>query len=40
MVEEYYLKSWVEVAEKICMGYDTVILPVGTTEAHGPHLPL
>lgn len=40
MVEEYHLKSWVEVAEKICMGYNTVILPVGTTEAHGPHLPL
>jgi len=40
MVEEYYLKSWVEVAEKLNMGYSTVILPVGTTEAHGAHLPL
>lgn len=40
MVEEYHLKSWVEVAEKIVKGYNTVILPVGSIEAHGPHLPL
>ncbi len=40
MVEEYHLKSWVEVAEKIVKGYNTVILPVGSIEAHGSHLPL
>lgn len=40
MVEEYHLKSWVEVAEKIVKGYNTVILSVGSIEAHGSHLPL
>lgn len=40
MVEEYHLKSWIEVAEKLSQGYTTVILPVGTVEAHGTHLPL
>jgi creatinine amidohydrolase len=31
--------SWVE-AQKILKGVDTVILPVGSTEQHGPHSPL
>ncbi|MCX6649685.1 MAG: creatininase family protein, partial [Candidatus Bathyarchaeota archaeon] len=31
--------SWVE-AQKILKDVDTVILPVGSTEQHGPHCPL
>ena len=32
--------TWVEVRELLRRGVDTVILPVGTVEPHGPHLPL
>ncbi|MGB9727168.1 MAG: hypothetical protein ACPLZF_02055 [Nitrososphaeria archaeon] len=37
MVEEYHLKSWIEVAEKLSQGYTTVILPVGTVK-HMEHI--
>lgn len=32
--------SWVEVREALDNGFDTVIVPVGSIEQHGPHLPL
>jgi creatinine amidohydrolase len=32
--------TYVEVAELVRAGADTVVLPVGTVEPHGPHLPL
>ncbi len=32
--------SWEEIKEKIDSGKKTVLLPVGSTEQHGPHLPL
>lgn len=32
--------TWPEVAEAVASGYTTVILPLGATEQHGPHLPL
>ena len=32
--------TYVEVRELIEKGIDTIILPIGTMEAHGPHLPL
>jgi creatinine amidohydrolase len=32
--------TYVEVKEIIGKGIDTIILPIGTMEAHGPHLPL
>jgi creatinine amidohydrolase len=32
--------TYVEVKEIIEKGIDTIILPIGTMEAHGPHLPL
>nr|MDO8098981.1 creatininase family protein [Candidatus Njordarchaeota archaeon] len=32
--------TYIEVKELIQKGKDTVILPIGTMEAHGPHLPL
>ncbi len=32
--------TWPEVRDAIAAGYDSVLLPVGATEQHGPHLPL
>jgi creatinine amidohydrolase len=32
--------SWLDVAEAVKAGATTVILPLGATEQHGPHLPL
>src|SRR6476646_6772218 len=32
--------TWQEVEARIDAGVDTVLLPVGTTEQHGPHMPL
>jgi mycofactocin precursor peptide peptidase len=32
--------TWPEVAEAVAAGATTVILPLGSTEQHGPHLPL
>ncbi len=35
-----YELSWSDVQEAIQNGYETVIIGVGSTEQHGPHLPL
>jgi creatinine amidohydrolase len=32
--------TWAEVAERIDAGVDAVLLPIGTTEQHGRHMPL
>ena len=32
--------TWEEVKERLDQGLDTIILPWGSTEQHGPHLPL
>lgn len=32
--------TWAEVAERIEAGVDAVLLPIGTTEQHGRHMPL
>src|SRR5262249_3569662 len=32
--------TWQEVDERIRAGVDAVLLPIGTTEQHGPHMPL
>ena len=32
--------SWTEAEAEIAAGRDTVVVPLGSTEAHGPHLPL
>lgn len=32
--------TWPEVAEAVASGAESVILPLGATEQHGPHLPL
>jgi creatinine amidohydrolase len=32
--------SWPDVAQAVAAGMTTVILPLGATEQHGPHLPL
>src|SRR2546428_5279526 len=32
--------TWPEVAERIESGVDAVLLPIGTTEQHGHHMPL
>jgi creatinine amidohydrolase len=32
--------TWPEVAQAVAAGCTTVILPLGSTEQHGPHLPL
>jgi creatinine amidohydrolase len=32
--------TWPEVDEAIGRGVDAVLLPIGTTEQHGPHMPL
>jgi creatinine amidohydrolase len=32
--------TWEQVAERIEAGVDAVLVPIGTTEQHGPHMPL
>jgi creatinine amidohydrolase len=32
--------SWVEIRDRISAGWETVIVPLGSTEQHGPALPL
>ena len=32
--------TWQEVEAQIEAGVDAVLLPIGTTEQHGPHMPL
>jgi creatinine amidohydrolase len=32
--------TWVEVKDSISRGVDTVVLPIGATEQHGPHGPI
>ena len=32
--------TWAEVADAVADGATTVVLPLGATEQHGPHLPL
>ena len=31
--------NWVDIGEAINKGYDSVVIGVGSTEQHGPHLP-
>src|SRR5437763_5278278 len=31
---------WPEVEARISAGVDAVLIPIGTTEQHGPHMPL
>jgi creatinine amidohydrolase len=33
-------KTWKEIEELLNKGYNKIILPIGSTEQHGPHLPL
>jgi creatinine amidohydrolase len=42
MARERFLEklTWAEVAERMEAGVDAVLLPVGTTEQHGRHMPL
>jgi creatinine amidohydrolase len=41
-VTEHFLErmTWPEVDDRIRRGVDAVLLPIGTTEQHGPHMPL
>src|SRR5207248_4938697 len=41
-VAEHFLErmTWPEVEARIAQGVDAVLLPVGTTEQHGHHMPL
>src|SRR4051794_11679020 len=41
-VTEHFLErlTWPEVDERLAEGVDAVLLPIGTTEQHGPHMPL
>lgn len=40
-VERFMEKlTWAEVAERLQAGVDAVLLPIGTTEQHGRHMPL
>ncbi len=32
--------TWEEVDQRIAAGVDAVLIPIGTTEQHGPHMPL
>lgn len=42
MAQERFLEklTWEEVAERMREGVDAVLLPIGTTEQHGRHMPL
>jgi creatinine amidohydrolase len=41
-VDERFIErmTWPEVEEAIERGVDAVLIPIGTTEQHGPHMPL
>lgn len=41
-VAEHFLErlTWQEVQQRIDAGVDAVLIPIGTTEQHGPHMPL
>jgi creatinine amidohydrolase len=41
-VAEHFIErmTWEQVAERIEAGVDAVLVPIGTTEQHGPHMPL
>jgi creatinine amidohydrolase len=41
-VKEHFLErlTWPEVEQAIERGVDAVLIPIGTTEQHGPHMPL
>src|SRR5436190_20872159 len=32
--------TWPQVADRLDDGVDAVLIPIGTTEQHGPHMPL
>ena len=42
MTVEHHIEklTWTEVDARIAAGVDVVLLPIGTTEQHGPHMPL
>lgn len=40
MIHRLAEMTWPEVAEAVARGVTTIILPLGSTEQHGPHLPL
>ena len=42
LVAERFIErmTWPEVEEAIARGVDAVLIPIGTTEQHGPHMPL
>ena len=40
MVEDYGTKTWTEIMVALNSGINTVIVPIGTVEAHGKHLPI
>src|SRR5206468_11834406 len=42
LVAEHLIErmTWPEVDERIGAGVDAVLIPIGTTEQHGPHMPL
>lgn len=42
MDEDHFLErmTWTEADAAIAAGVDAVLVPIGTTEQHGPHLPL
>jgi creatinine amidohydrolase len=41
-VAEHFIErmTWPEVDGRIATGVDAVLIPIGTTEQHGPHMPL
>jgi creatinine amidohydrolase len=41
-VAEHFIErmTWPEVGARIGAGVDAVLIPIGTTEQHGPHMPL
>jgi creatinine amidohydrolase len=42
VVAEHFIErlTWQQVDERIKGGVDAVLIPIGTTEQHGPHMPL
>lgn len=40
MKYDFHSKSWTEIAQFSALRRSVIFLPVGATEAHGPHLPL
>ena len=42
VVAEHFIErmTWPEVEAAIERGVDAVLIPIGTTEQHGPHMPL